>query len=65
MVLEEKTISTKEIFKGKIINVSLDTVSLPDGETAEREIVRHPGGVGIVAITDDDKVILVKQYRNI
>lgn len=63
MVLEEKTISTKEIFKGKIIDVSVETVSLPNGDIAEREIVRHPGGVGILAITDDDKIILVKQYR--
>ncbi len=63
MVFEEKTVSTEDIFKGKIIDVKLHKVLMPDGQTADREIVGHPGGVGIVAVTEDNKIILVKQYR--
>ncbi len=63
MDLCEKTISTKEIFKGKIINVTLDTVELPNGHTASRELVAHPGGVGVICVDGDGNVITVKQYR--
>lgn len=63
MVFEEKTVSSEKIFKGRIIDVRVDKVSLPNGEISTREIVGHPGGVGIVAITDDDKIIMVKQFR--
>ena len=63
MNFEEKTISTKNIFKGRIINVNVDTVELPNGKTAERELVFHNGGVGILAFDEDNKVLLVKQYR--
>ncbi len=63
MIFEEKTISTKRIYEGKIINLRVDTVSLPNGGTALRELVEHPGGVGIVALTDDNEIILVKQFR--
>lgn len=61
--LEEKTISTKQIFHGKIIDVNLTEVELPNGKTAQREIVNHPGAVGILAITDENKIILIKQFR--
>lgn len=60
---EEKTIKRQEIFKGKIIDVYLDDVMLPDGNTAKRELVFHPGGVGVLAITPEDKIVLVKQFR--
>ncbi|EOT30641.1 ADP-ribose pyrophosphatase [Enterococcus saccharolyticus subsp. saccharolyticus ATCC 43076] len=60
---EEKTITRKEIFHGKIIDVALDEVRLPDGQTAQRELVFHPGGVGVLALTDENKIVLVKQFR--
>lgn len=60
---EEKTLSTKDIFNGKVISVQVDDVSLPNGETSKREIVKHPGAVAIIALTDDGKIILVEQYR--
>ena len=63
MVFEERTVSTENIFKGRIIDVKLHKVMMPNGETAEREIVGHPGGVGIVALTNDGKMILVRQFR--
>lgn len=62
MIYEEKTVSTKEIFKGKIIDVSVDTVLLSNGREATRELVKHPGGVCIVAY-DGECIYLVKQYR--
>lgn len=59
----EKTIHKKEIFKGKIVQLSVHDVELPNGKTSKREIVNHPGAVGILAITDDEKLVLVKQFR--
>lgn len=63
MIYEEKTLSSKEIYSGKIIKVKVDEVAMPDNRTAKREIVMHPGGVGVVAVTDDDCIVMVKQYR--
>lgn len=63
MIIEEKTVSSKEIFKGKIVTLKVDQVEMPGGKLATRELVKHPGGVGVVALTDENEVILVKQYR--
>ena len=60
---EEKTIKRTELFHGKIIDVFLDDVRLPSGGTAKRELVFHPGGVGIIAITAENKMLFVKQFR--
>lgn len=60
---EEKTIHTKKIFEGNIIDLQVDEVSLPNGKVSKREIVKHPGAVAIIAITKDKKIVLVKQYR--
>ncbi|NMA90560.1 MAG: NUDIX hydrolase [Amphibacillus sp.] len=60
---EEKTISSEHIFSGRMIDLKVDTVSLPNGETSTREIVTHPGAVAIIALTDDQKVVVVEQYR--
>jgi ADP-ribose pyrophosphatase len=64
MNLNEKTISSKEIYSGKIISVRLDRVQLPDGKESKREIVEvvNSGAVGIVPVKDD-RVYLVRQYR--
>ncbi|ELJ9333337.1 NUDIX hydrolase [Staphylococcus pseudintermedius] len=63
MHFEEKTISKESIYKGKIIEVEKHKVSLPNNETAYREVVKHNGAVAICALTADQQVILVKQYR--
>ena len=63
MVFEEKTVESKKVFEGRIIDVRVETVMFPDGSTAYREIVDHPGGVGVIAITKEGKIPLVKQYR--
>ncbi|GGP10357.1 NUDIX hydrolase [Oceanobacillus neutriphilus] len=60
---EEKTITSKKIFEGNIIDVQLDEVKLPNGETAKRELVYHPGAVAVIPITADNKIVLVEQYR--
>ncbi|MDR0266589.1 NUDIX hydrolase [Paenibacillus sp.] len=60
--LDEVTVSTRPIFEGKVISLQIDTVQLPDGSTASREIVKHPGAVAVLAIYDD-KMILVDQFR--
>lgn len=61
--LEERTIQSTSIFKGKIIHVQLDEVELPNGNRATRELVRHAGAVSILAITEANKLVLVRQYR--
>lgn len=63
MKLEEKTLEKEYIYNGKIINVRVDVAELPNGRKAKREVVEHPGGVAIVALTDDMEVLLVKQFR--
>lgn len=58
----EKTLETKPIFDGRIISLQVDTVRLPNGETATREIVRHPGAVAVLALLGD-KMLVVEQFR--
>ncbi|WP_077621659.1 NUDIX hydrolase [Sediminibacillus massiliensis] len=60
---EEKTISTEKIFSGKIVELQVDEVTLPDGKTSKREIVKHPGAVAVIPVTEDNKLLLVEQYR--
>lgn len=54
----------KHIFKGKVISVNIDTVTLPNGVTVDLEMVRHPGAAAIVPVKDDGTVILIKQFRH-
>ena len=60
MVLEEKTISSDRVYTGKVITLK---VEIPGQGYQKRELVEVGGAVGIVAITDDNKVVLVKQFR--
>ncbi|QUG41366.1 NUDIX hydrolase [Psychrobacillus sp. INOP01] len=60
---EEKTIQSEVKFKGRIISLQVDEVELPNGKTSNREIVKHPGAVAVIAVTKDKKIILVEQYR--
>jgi ADP-ribose pyrophosphatase len=61
--LEEKTIESQPIFHGKVISLQVDKVLLPDGNTSTREIVKHPGAVGILAFVDQEHILIVRQYR--
>ncbi len=60
---EEKTLESKLIYKGKVIQLELEQVELPDGKQSTRELVRHPGAVAVIATTEEGKIILVEQYR--
>jgi ADP-ribose pyrophosphatase len=51
-------------FAGAVIAVRSDRVRLPGGEVVTRDLVEHPGSVGVVALDDDDRVLLVRQYRH-
>lgn len=63
MDLTEKTISSEEVFKGRIIRLRVDRVRLPDARESTREIVDHPGAVAIIALDENDQIIMVRQYR--
>ncbi|MDR3072197.1 MAG: NUDIX hydrolase [Clostridiales Family XIII bacterium] len=63
MIIEEKTLESERIYEGKIINLRRDLVTVKDGGTSYREIVEHHGGVVILAITEDGKVPMVRQFR--
>ncbi len=63
MNLDEKTVRKNYIYNGRIINVRRDDALLPDGNPCIREVVEHPGGVCIGAITDNDELLFVRQFR--
>ncbi len=63
MNLTEETIDSTSVFEGRILHVKLDTVRLPNGNTSFREWVQHRGAVAVVPVTQDKKIILVRQYR--
>ncbi|MBO1514688.1 NUDIX hydrolase [Metabacillus bambusae] len=61
--LKETTLSSKEIFKGRIIDLYVEEVELPNGKTSTREIVKHPGAVAVIAVTPENKILMVEQFR--
>ena len=61
--LQEKNLSSTYIYQGKIINLRQDKVKLPDGRETIREIVEHPGAVVVLALTDDNKIVMIRQFR--
>ena len=63
MELFEKTLSSKEIFAGRVIHVTVDEIELENGHKSSREVVGHPGGVCIAALTDNDELLFVRQFR--
>jgi len=64
MEFEEKTVQRTEIYQGPIFKVVQDQVELPEGKgQAQRDLIFHNGAVAVIAITPENKMILVKQYR--
>jgi ADP-ribose diphosphatase len=61
--LTEHFVSGEQVFDGKLLKVYRDVVRLPDGAQGMREYIRHPGAVAIVALFDDGRVLLERQYR--
>jgi 8-oxo-dGTP pyrophosphatase MutT (NUDIX family) len=62
--LRETQTSRRIIYSGRLLTFYEDDVRLADGTRAQREVVAHPGAVAIVAIDDDDRVVLVRQWRH-
>ena len=63
MDLTEKMISSAEVFSGCLLHVFSDDVLLPNGNTAKREYIRHPGAACVVPVTDEGNVIMEHQFR--
>ena len=63
MELFEKTLNEQYAFKGRIINLRVDEVELPNGSKSSREVVEHNGGIGILPIDDEGNAYVVKQWR--
>ena len=57
-------LSSAERYRGKIINVRSDIIRSPDGNTAEREVVEHPGAVAVLALDESRRVLMIRQYRH-
>lgn len=61
--LREITTGSEEVFRGTLLDVFRDTVKLPNGGAAHREYIKHVGAVAMIALTDDGKVYIERQYR--
>jgi 8-oxo-dGTP pyrophosphatase MutT (NUDIX family) len=59
-----EVIDSQRVFTGRVISLRTDQLRMSDGSVSTREIVEHPGAVAIVALDDDDNVVLVTQYRH-
>lgn len=62
--MEEKILNTKSIYEGRVVKLNVCEVQLPDGKRGQREIIQHVGASAIVAIDDQKRVLLVRQYRS-
>lgn len=63
MDLRETTVTSEEVFSGRLVKLRVDTVRLPDGKQAQREIVVHRGAVAAVPLLEGDRVVMVRQFR--
>ena len=63
MKLIEKQLGRTDIYKGRIIEVAVDDVELENGAKSKRELVMHPGGVCVAALTEQDEMLFVRQFR--
>ena len=61
--LFEKTLTSEQVYEGKIVNIRLDSVELVNGKTSFREVVEHAGGVVILAVDDNNRAYMVRQFR--
>ena len=61
---EYGVLDSETVYEGKVISLRRDTVAMPGGGDSVREVVHHPGAVAVVALDDDDNVVLLRQYRH-
>ncbi len=64
LAVEHQTVASEAVMTGRVWDLRRDTVDLGDGQTVVREYVVHPGAVGVLAIDDHDRILLVRQYRH-
>lgn len=62
-MLTETILHEETVYQGRLLHVTCAEVDLPNGRRSKRDLVRHPGGVVIVAVTDDGNVYLERQFR--
>ena len=60
---EAELLNRREIFKGRVVDLSVDQVRMPNGKSTELEVIRHPGAAAMVPLMDSGEVLLVRQYR--
>ena len=63
MDFTEKPLKQDYLYRGKIVNLRVDNAELPDGTTALREVIEHPGGVCVAALTEKEELLFVEQFR--
>ncbi len=63
MDFREIPLQESKVYEGLIVNVRRDKAKLHDGTVVNREVVEHPGGVAVFAIDEEDRVVMVRQYR--
>ena len=59
-----EVLASEEVYEGRVISLRRDTVAMPGGGSSVREVVAHPGAVGVVALDEDGAVVMLKQYRH-
>ncbi|MCI0710672.1 MAG: NUDIX hydrolase [Chloroflexi bacterium] len=62
--LIEETVSTETVFEGRVFDLQVKSVRLPDGSASKRDIIQHPGAVAVVPLFNNERVILVRQFRS-
>ncbi len=62
--MNEMILSTKRIYSGRVVTLDLCEVELPDGQHQMREIIQHPGATGLIALDNQDHILLVRQFRS-
>jgi ADP-ribose pyrophosphatase len=60
----ERTKAVREIYRGHVVHLDVDTVTLPNGTTLDLEVVRHPGAAAVVPLVENGNVLLIRQYRH-
>lgn len=61
--LEERVVASETVHRGRYLSVRLDTIERADGSTGTRDVVGHPGAVAVLALDDDGRLLLVRQWR--
>ncbi len=54
----------KNIYRGRVVNLNLETVTLPNGATIELEVIHHPGAAAVVPMKDENTIFMIRQYRH-